>query len=527
MKADKKQKKLSSRFIVGLLLLFLVLGVIISAVTSYNLYDQMMDKYNRIAFGSAHMAADLIDGDRIAGYLETKERDEYYMDVRARLDTIARDFDLMYCYVYVPHEDHLTYVWASNDENKLLIGVDDVYSEGGKEISFLAFEKDPEYKMVSDTDEEYGDFMVACVPIYDSAGEPVALAAADISTKMIKSSIMEAIGDVLNVMLILMMIAVVVYYFYINRNVIKPVLNLTRSVEGMVSDVAKGEDIEIDVHTNDEIEALARSFEKMNRDLREYISENTRINAEKERIEAELDTARHIQASQLPGKFPAFPDRTEFDIFASMTPAKEVGGDFYDFFFVDDDHLAIVIADVSGKGVPAALFMMMSKMVISNYAKAGLSPHEVLERANNTICRNNKEKMFVTVWLGILEVSTGKVTAADGGHEYPFIRQPDGNFEIFKRKHDFIVGFKKNKKYNDYEFTLQKGASLFVYTDGIPEATNSSGKMFGLDRLSMALNSSPEASPQQLLENVRCSVNGFVGEAPQFDDLTMLCITLL
>ena len=262
-------------------------------------------------------------------------------------------------------------------------------------------------------------------------------------------------------------------------------------------------------------------------ELERHMNEIRSITAEQERIGAELDMAKSIQAGQLPSTFPAFPERTEFDIYATMTPAKEVGGDFYDFYFIDDDHLAMVIADVSGKGVPAALFMMMSRIFISNYAMMGLSPHEVLERTNDIICKNNKQKMFVTVWFGILEISTGKVTAANAGHEYPIIRQPDGSFELFKDKHGFVIGGIKNRKYKEYEFTLQKGGTLFVYTDGVPEATDENDKMFGTQRLIDVLNKDPGASPEQLLKKVYDAVGDFVGDAPQFDDLTMLGITLL
>ncbi|MBR4320800.1 MAG: serine/threonine-protein phosphatase, partial [Oscillospiraceae bacterium] len=193
----------------------------------------------------------------------------------------------------------------------------------------------------------------------------------------------------------------------------------------------------------------------------------------------------------------------------------------------DDDHLVMVMADVSGKGIPAALFMMASKILINNYASMGLAPHEILERTNETICKNNQLKMFVTVWIGILEISTGKVTASNAGHEYPAFRQPDGKFELFKDKHGFVIGGMKSAKYKQYEFTMQKGSTLFIYTDGVPEATNSHEELFGTERMIQVLNQHPDVKPQQLLTAVHQTVNAFVGDAPQFDDLTMLAITLL
>ena len=280
------------------------------------------------------------------------------------------------------------------------------------------------------------------------------------------------------------------------------------------------------IKSRNELGLLSDDIAEMTREIDYYTKENIKLAGERERVAAELDMATKIQASQLPGEFPAFPDRKEFDIYASMTPAKEVGGDFYDFFLIDDDHLALVIADVSGKGIPASLFMMMTKMLINEYAMMGLSPREVLERTNLSLCKNNKQEMFVTVWFGILEISTGRITASNAGHEYPMIRRPDGEFELFKDKHCFVIGAIKSKKYKEYEFTLPKGGTLFVYTDGVPEATDADENMFGTDRLAKVLNIDPDAPPKQLLESVKEKVDEFVGDAPQFDDLTMLGIKL-
>jgi len=245
---------------------------------------------------------------------------------------------------------------------------------------------------------------------------------------------------------------------------------------------------------------------------------------DKSRIETELSMASSIQADMIPSVFPAFPERPEFDIFASMNPAKEVGGDFYDFFLIDEDHLCLVIADVSGKGVPAALFMMASKIILANNAMITKSPAATLTNANNAICANNREEMFVTVWLGILELSTGKLTAANAGHEYPIISKPNGQFEVIKDKHGFVVGGASGMKYQEYEIQLEPGSKLFIYTDGIPEANNKKKELFGLDRLVNALNKDASKSPKDITEQVKNDVDSFVQSAEQFDDLTMLCL---
>ena len=339
------------------------------------------------------------------------------------------------------------------------------------------------------------------------------------STSMLKVRIIGIGGIVIAMILILILLY---------RRSIRPL----SKIQNIVCDYTENKDSAEVISRISEIKArnefglLSDNISQLANAIDRYAREITELTAERERVAAELNMAKEIQAEQLPRNFPAFPDRKEFDIYASMTPAKEVGGDFYDFFFVDEDHLALVIADVSGKGVPAALFMMSSKMLINNFTSMGLKPAEVLKRTNEKLCENNDEKMFVTVWLGILEISTGKITAVNAGHEYPAVRQPDGRFELFKDKHGIIIGAFSEMKFKQYEFTLEKGGTLFVYTDGVPEATDSNEEMFGTGRMIEALNTAPDASPKELLENVRREVDRFVGEATQFDDLTMLAVKL-
>ena len=310
---------------------------------------------------------------------------------------------------------------------------------------------------------------------------------------------------------------------FIASRIVKPVEHMTRRINALRGGDTLFE-MEDAYRTNDEIEILAESFASLSKKTVDYIEQITAITAEKERIGTELALATRIQADMLPNTYPAFPDRPEFDIYASMDPAKEVGGDFYDFFLVDSDHLCMVMADVSGKGVPAALFMMASRIILASYAKQGMSPAEIMRSTNETICQNNREEMFVTVWLGILEISTGKIRAANAGHEYPVLMQPGGKCELYKDKHGFVLGGMDGVKYKEYEFMLQPGARLFLYTDGVPEATNAENELFGTDRMLDALNEDMQADPQQVLHQVRRAVDAFVGEAEQFDDLTMLCL---
>ena len=322
---------------------------------------------------------------------------------------------------------------------------------------------------------------------------------------------------------VVLVAAVMMLFMY--RRVIKPLTKVQKGVREYMADKdsekAAGQMSKI--KEQNEVGVLAEDIAEMTLEIQRYTKENLRLNGERERIAAELELGARIQSSMLSK---TFPESEHFEVFAHMTPAKEVGGDFYDVFFIDDDHLGLVIADVSGKGVPAALFMMMAKGLIRNYAMRGDTPAQVLENANEQICANNEEQMFVTVWFGVLEISTGKITAANAGHEYPIIKQPDGSFELFKDKHGFVLGGIMNKKYKQYELTLQKGGTLFVYTDGAPEATTANEEMFGTQRLVDTLNAQADGSPQQLISRVYDEVGKFVGDAPQFDDLTMLAITI-
>ena len=325
------------------------------------------------------------------------------------------------------------------------------------------------------------------------------------------------------VLLIGLALLMLVASLILGKRIVRPLNRITNRI----AELSEG-DLEFKMddayRTGDEIEVLAESFANISHKTVEYVQEVTRVTAEKERIGTELHMANQIQFSMLPHVFPPFPDRPELDIYASMDPAKEVGGDFYDFFMIDDDHLCLVMADVSGKSVPAALFMMISKVILQSYAKVGQSVSEILNKTNEALCSNNKVEMFVTVWLGILEISTGRMTAANAGHEYPAIKRAGGLFELFRDKHGFIVGGLPKMKYKEYELQLNPGDKLFVYTDGVPEATSADNELFGTERMIDALNTDPNASCEQVLLNVRSAVDGFVKEAEQFDDLTMMCL---
>ncbi len=306
-----------------------------------------------------------------------------------------------------------------------------------------------------------------------------------------------------------------------SRRLTGPLLELRSDVEHISSgDLTH----QAAVRQNDEIGDLAVAFNGMAGSLNSYIRDLTNVTAEKERIGAELDIATHIQASMLPCIFPPFPDRKEFSIFASMAPAKEVGGDFYDFFMVDDTHLAVVMADVSGKGVPAALFMVIGKTLIKDHTTPGRDLGEVFMEVNRLLCESNSEEMFITAFEGVLDLETGRFDFVNAGHEMPFICKKDGSYAPYKIRPGFVLAGMEGTRYRMGSMELEPGDKLFQYTDGVTEATNGSNELYGMERLEAVLNRNAEVSPDELLPAVKADIDRFVGEAPQFDDITMLCL---
>lgn len=379
---------------------------------------------------------------------------------------------------------------------------------------------------------DYGWLCTDSTPIYGEDGSIKGLALVDISMNDIMGQIREFIIQISVIVMLLTIIMVLFVIYIMNRAMIKPINLLSAAARRFISE--ENESIgtresaisKIEIKTGDEIENLFRSVKQMESDIYNYIENLTAVTAERERIGAELDVAKQIQTDMLPNTFPAFPEREEFDIYAIMTPAKEVGGDFYDFFLADDDHLVLVIADVSGKGVPAALFMMISKTLIKSAAQTGMSPKEILEKVNNQLCENNEAEMFVTAWVGIMEISTGRMICANAGHEFPAIKRANGKFELFRDKHGFVLAGMENMRYSEYEIELKAGDKLVVYTDGVTEAVNVKEELFGTECMIDSLNSAEERDCKDLLFTLKWSIDRFAGKAPQFDDITMLAIEM-
>ena len=470
-----------------------------------------------------------------AGSADYRERyselteDQSYRTAISLLEEFLKASEVYDIYLAAYDIDSGTIVYlADPDETDRLMSGDWEYTSEEGISKFLNWDGEG---MLYDIDrtEKYGWLCTSGVPVYESA----TVKAFVLSDVTLKDAAQRIWAFILQLTVGIAAATVLIAVFsikHLNKTLIQPIDSISDAAMQYAEDKKAGKETRnhfesLNIRTGDEVEKLSLAMIEMERELTDYEKNLTAVTAEKERIGAELNIAGQIQEGMVPGIFPPFPERSEFDIFALMHPAKEVGGDFYDFFLIDDDHLALVMADVSGKGVPAALFMMASEILIKNYATMPkATPAGVLSKVNHAICSNNKAEMFVTVWLGILEISTGHLKAANAGHEYPAIRRKGGKFELFKDPHSFVVGGMDGLRYKEYELDLEPEDCLFVYTDGVTEACDSELKMFGTDRMLTSLNREPNAHPEKLLIRVKEAITEFAAGAAQFDDITMMAL---
>ena len=525
----------------------LALFSILISVIGYNSFtNAILNQYADSAFRTARIAASVVDADRMEEYAASGGATEEYTRVYDMLDRICNRSSATFVYVIQPDISdygHITFLFSTMKAGQgyqhyefgyLRETTNDDYRRKYQKL----YEGESERELVV-RDRGYIEtdpHITAMVPLKGEDGKTKAILCVQYQ---MASIIEERNSFVRKVLITMILVAAAVslgQVFYLGRRLLHPLQIITKEASRFASEnEMRDEKLSSVIKNRDEIGQLARAIDQMEEQIQSYVEKITSITAEEEKMRTELSLAARIQLEALPGTFPAFPDRYEFDIYASMKPAKDVGGDFYDFFLVDDDHLCLVIADVSGKGIPAALFMMVSRTILANIAMMGMSPKEVLEKANEAICANNKEEMFVTVWLGILEISTGKVTAANAGHEYPVLKKPDQDFEILIDKHGFVLGGMEEVKYREYEFDMEPGSKLFLYTDGVTEAMDGDENLYGEKRLINLLSfgdNYPEATDENgiagaVCEMVSADIKEFVQGAEQSDDITMLCVRYL
>lgn len=521
----KRKHSLKKSVMTGIVVLAVILTVGTNLIVGLQYRDRKIEDSSDLAFSYTRAAAEFIDGDSIQRYLETNTKDPYYEEVMEFLNSFQLNTNLKYYYVFVPMENDLIYIWdAEHYEGACSLGYHEEYMVGGKEAVRDVYRTDPIEEISITKDDTYGYIASAYSPVFNSAGEPVAIVGVDLSVPGLNQEIFSFLVNSVVFVAIITFLLSGIYFFYTKRNILKPIDLLHRAAGRMVENLEEDQVQEIDIRTGDEIEELASAFVQMNLEVKEYIKKLYLVTAEKERIGAELDVAAHIQSSMLPCIFPPFPDRHEFDIYATMTPAKEVGGDFYDFFMVDERHLAIVMADVSGKGVPAALFMVIGKTLIKDHTQPGADLGTVFSEVNDILCASNSEGMFITAFEGVLDLVTGEFRFVNAGHEIPFISRAGGAFEPHKIRAGFVLAGMEGLRYREGVMELMPGDKLFQYTDGVTEATSAAKELYGMERLQNVLASVSDKAPQEILPAVKTDIDRFVGTAPQFDDITMLCL---
>ncbi len=529
----RKHHKLQNTVLLSFTILAVVLVLVISLVVGDRYIRGEMENCRTTAYAYTKSAAELIDGDKIAHYLETGEKDEYYYEILDFLNSFRLNTDIQYYYVFVPFEDDLVYIWDANalkpgetaeDVDFCELGYREEYMEGGKEATYSIYKQNPPEEIELVNDDKYGYIASAYSPVFDSNGEPVAVVGVDVYMPDLQVNMREFLVVVIAAIFLVVLAAILMCFFFVKRKIVNPINKIRDTSKRMVENLENEDSIDVSVKTGNEIEELFDSFKEMYGDVKDYIKKLEGVTAEKERIGAELDVAKHIQASMLPCIFPAFPERSEIDIYATMEPAKEVGGDFYDFFMVDDTHLAIVMADVSGKGVPAALFMVIGKTLIKDHTSPGADLGKVFTEVNQLLCESNSEELFITAFEGVLDLVTGEFVYVNAGHEMPFICKAGGDFEPYKIRAAFVLAGMEGMKYRAGSMRLEPGDKIFQYTDGVTEATNVNNELYGMERLGAILNKVKNGTPHDILPAVKKDIDEFVGEAPQFDDITMLCL---
>ena len=543
MKNDRNS--LSRSLLIGCAVFITLLSLIMGSIGFLTYYYGIVGRYETYLHDILKLAMTEIDGDDLERCVREKNKSEQYGRTQDFLNRIKEYYDIKYIYIVKPmnldETDNMMDVMAGitraeaeedYDYYSVELGrlTGDYYSPEIVRYYMDACAIPGEVSFYRNKSEEFGYMYTGMIPVLDSAGEPVAVLAADLSMQEITRVWQRYWMIVGAEILILVTFFLFSMYQWLRKRVIAPLKQLEEVSASFVESSRQTQDPSridfkrADIHTGDEMEVLSDALNAMFDDTRRYMTNLLSVTAEKEKIGAELNVATQIQADMLPRIFPAFPDRREFDLYAFMHPAREVGGDFYDFFLIDEDHLCMVIADVSGKGVPAALFMVIAKTLIKNQAMMGDDPADILGKVNEQLCEGNDAMLFVTVWISILTISTGKGIAANAGHEHPVIRRAGGSYELVVYRHSPAVAAMEGMRFRQHSFELHPGDRLFVYTDGVPEATNAENELFGNERMLDVLNSQPDRKPHALLETMKREIDVFVGEAPQFDDITMLCL---
>ena len=533
--SKRYRRSLAVSIIGNIVLLLVIIGLAVSILGVVLFTESFKKEYAVTTYHMADTATALINGDNLDAYLSGEKTEDYLLS-KGYLDSYCDKMSVSLIYVIqVDRSDYGRFVSIFNSVNNEVDNTSYTAWELGHRRDTTNNEYRRKYEAIYNKESAYETVyrlkttdgqhphITTMVPVKNSAGDVTGVLCMQRPSREITEARRPYLRSIALTTAGLAIVASLVALSYNRSQFIIPVQKIKDEAARFAKENTKGEDLG-NISRIKELYELAGSIDTMETEMVSSIENLKNVTAEKERIGTELSLAQTIQENSIPNIFPPFPGRNDFDIYATMQAAREVGGDFYNFFFVDDDHLALVIGDVSGKGIPASLFMMVTNILITDRTNMGGTPGEILTYVNKNICEHNQADMFVTVWLGILELSTGKLIASNAGHEYPAIKRADRLFELFKDKHGFVIGSIDDIKYKDYELTLSPGDKLFVYTDGVREARDKNSGLFGTKRMLEALNEAADVAPEEILKNVSSAVDGFVKEEEQFDDFTMLCI---
>lgn len=533
--------KLLPKFIISLGVVGLILTIAISLFSYGTTKSYLEEMYAERVMTNSNAIAAMLNVDDVKTILaEGGDQTPEYREMVDLFNRLKKDGEVTFLSLVIPDEDSVCfYIDAMVEEMgddpaaQIPYGSDILYvdaanpddpSDMEKYITIWEnFQKGLGIDEPLVTDNSYGYNYTGVSVIHDENGKAIAEIQYILDMTEVRAYLRSFLFNMMLVSFAVIGVTIILYIFTVRMLITKPIGKLTAFTQE-ITKTSNFKDQHIDIKTGDEIQTLSESFNFMLEELDNYIANLSKVTAEKERIGAELDIAKHIQASMLPCVFPAFPSRNEFDIYATMDPAKEVGGDFYDFFMVDERHLAIVMADVSGKGVPAALFMVIGKTLINDHTTPQRDLGNVFSVVNNLLCEANSEGLFITAFEGVLDLVTGEFNFVNAGHEMPFICKAGGDFELYKIRPGFVLAGMEDTKYRTGSTVLEPGDKLFQYTDGVTEATTSKNELYGLKRLEVILNKVKDKTPHDILPAVKRDIDEFVGEADQFDDITMLCL---
>ena len=510
----------------------LVFGAVMCLVNSYNGYREFQKEleviYGTVTEQFAQTAATYVNSKKIDYWLENGP-DEEWEETNERLIDITEASELVYVYVTKVAPDYMsrTYIFDTvnhQEKNSKVIELGYVQSLEKKDDYYRGKLRDvleygDNYSMFSY--KKGGGHVTSAVPLYDTKGDPCAIVSVVKPMHEIKEYKRRFLKSIIIWALALTALFISLYALFLYMGIIRPILFVTQETSHFAEHHGELTGILKKVRGHNEISTLAKSVEKMSLDMHRYIEDLTNATAEKERLGAELNVAKKIQAEMLPRVFPPYENHKEVELFASMEPAKEVGGDFYDFYMIDDDHFALVVGDVSGKGVPAALFMVITKTLLKDTAAHEFDPAKIFEHVNTILCESNESGLFVTCWMGILTISTGELKFANAGHNAPIIVQ-NGEIKYLKTKPNLMLAGMEGIPYTTHSIKVSKGDRLFIYTDGVTEATDAQNELYGEERLLKVMQTIDDKSPREVIGIVRDDINAFVKDASQFDDITML-----